>query len=320
MSATRRAPLILCYHNVIPDDVFDGAIHLGVSHRASTFEQHVSIVSRLFNITTDIENARPGECVFTFDDGYKNNLIAASILSKYNVHGVFFLCASSLYSKAPVPVDNLLKWCSYLPEGSYRPYEELGQLDITDASSRISSFNLLHRFLMKSVIDAVEYTSALDKVYEFSRLSISRELDFLRFSPLGEDDIGQMKAAEHKIGCHSWDHRILSLLNDTELDEEFARCTEFLQRHCNISVFSYPFGGTSEVDARVASAAMGRGYTAAVVNVPKWPHRINGLEKYFIGRVSIEETLPWPRRFARLVGFDEAFVSVAKKFGVKKRA
>src|SRR5262249_47444911 len=73
----RRRRLILTYHNIIPDEFFDNALHLGVSHRLSEFQQQLDLIAARFKITTDFFSDNDRSCVITFDDGYQNNTGAA---------------------------------------------------------------------------------------------------------------------------------------------------------------------------------------------------------------------------------------------------
>src|SRR5262245_50086968 len=70
---------IVTYHNVLPDEIFDDALHLGVSHRMSEFKAQVDLIRSRLKVTTDFMGS-PGTCVITFDDGYKNNIAAAEYL------------------------------------------------------------------------------------------------------------------------------------------------------------------------------------------------------------------------------------------------
>src|SRR5690348_11387751 len=72
----RRTTLILSYHNVLPDELFDSSLHLGVSHRWSEFIRHIDIIRKRLRITTNVAESRPRHCVITFDDGYANNIAA----------------------------------------------------------------------------------------------------------------------------------------------------------------------------------------------------------------------------------------------------
>src|ERR1043166_647164 len=109
----RRRCIVLTYHNVLPDTLFDDTVHLGVSHRASTFDAQLALVVRRLGTTRD-------RCVVTFDDGYQNQLeIAEPVLARHGLRGIFFIAFQSMTSGRALAIDQAMMWVSYVPAGEY---------------------------------------------------------------------------------------------------------------------------------------------------------------------------------------------------------
>src|SRR5439155_18588951 len=108
----------LTYHNVIPDEEFDGILHLGQSHRASVFERHLSIIKSRKALGGEVPGV--GGCVITFDDGYRNNhAVARGILGRYGIKACFFVPLQPLREGSTLIIDQVALWFSYVPTGEY---------------------------------------------------------------------------------------------------------------------------------------------------------------------------------------------------------
>ena len=84
----RNKKIILTYHNIIPNHLFDDSCHLGVSHTESVFKEQIKLIYQRFD---------RNQCLITFDDGYKNQLeVAAKILSDHHLQGIFFVSFQSV--------------------------------------------------------------------------------------------------------------------------------------------------------------------------------------------------------------------------------
>jgi len=95
---------VLRYHAVVPSSQnFYTSPPIALSPQA--FEQHVKYLSRRYNVISldqaiDIiqsgKTPPPNSIVFTFDDGYLDNLAAARILKKYGANGAFFIVTEAI--------------------------------------------------------------------------------------------------------------------------------------------------------------------------------------------------------------------------------
>lgn len=292
----RHKKIVLTYHNVIPDDLFDDTPQLGVSHSERIFENHIRLIKRRFNSKI---NER---VLITFDDGYKNQCeIAAKILQKNQLVGTYFISFKLLVDGSPLIIDQVMQWISYVPIGSYRILDNL--YDITD-DNRHYVGSLLYEKLLKNYLlwDVIENT--LNNAYCFDALKINPELKRLRFEPMTSEDIVVLKAAGHRVAAHSWDHRPLATLPLEQQRKDFSLSKKYADQYCNSSWYSYPYGGKDEVSAETTSLCAEYGFTAGYMNTPDFPSFKNTEKKYQCTRMSLPNSCDSYALDAKLSGFE----------------
>jgi len=90
-----------------------------------------------------------------------------------------------------------------------------------------------------------------------AREGAARDRDLL---PMRWDELRDLAERGWEIGSHTATHRLLSRLDDTELDEELRGSRqEIAERIGGCASISYPWG---EIDSRVVTAARAAGYVA----------------------------------------------------------
>jgi peptidoglycan/xylan/chitin deacetylase (PgdA/CDA1 family) len=262
-ACNRHRLLILTYHNIIPDEFFDDALHLGVSHRLSEFERQVDLIAERFDVTTDFHSDRSRSCVITFDDGYKNNIVAAEYLERKGIRGVFFVPVEPAVTGRPLSIDRILQWFSYVPPGVYSV--EQHPFEIFETGRR-EAFSKFYSWMGQNTRNWDKAPELLDHCYPFTKLKKLPEQYFkLRFQPMSRDELARLRSAGHLVGCHSWNHRPLAMLDDEEMQADFASCAAHRDLF-NVAVYSYPFGGPNEIDRRAIRACKSFGYQSAVTN------------------------------------------------------
>ncbi|OSM04795.1 polysaccharide deacetylase family protein [Magnetofaba australis] len=300
----RRRTLHVTYHNVLPDAIFDNTPHLGMSHAASTFAAQVRVIAQCLPITVESEHA--GHCRITFDDGYQNQgEVAGGILEEMGLRGVFFVPLEPLQGAGEtLAVDQLLQWVSYAPAGAYTP---LGvDLTLGDKAQRQAAFSRLYDAACADPSLWRKLPPALDALAPFAHLDMPDDMARLRFTPMPRDTLKSLAARGHRIACHGWDHRPLATLDDNAIAQEFARCAQLYQQHCNCDEFSYPFGGLREVDSRVVEACRRSPFSMGFLNTPQRPAWAQGEQSDFaIPRLClpITETRPYVLK-AKLSGLE----------------
>lgn len=294
----RKRQLVLAYHNVIPDECYDGSLHLGVSCRQSSFEAQMEIIRSRFTVTTEIGG--PGTCMITFDDGYRNNyLVAAKILHDLDMKAVFFVPACLASDSSALWDDRMLMWLSYVPPGQYLIAGHT--INTSDDRSRRGSWALLWRKLQSDYATRDAILTDMAGSYDFASIRLDSRLVDLRFTLLTMQEVGALKEDNNLVACHSHRHDILSRLSDCELEADFAHCERQIGVIYNARLYSYPFGGSEEVTCREIGRCERSQFERAFLNVD----RTSG--PYGIGRLMLPDS---NNRFvihAKLSGF-EAFL------------
>lgn len=251
--------VVLTYHNVISDRLFDASLHLGVSHSESSFREHCLAIRHLQD-----EKYLPEKVLFTFDDGYQNQYTnAAKILEEYHLRGVFFVSHGIIHSQRPALIERILAFLTYAPSGEY---ELLGRIHLMTASNRLEIWVRLYADLVLDYLAWGRLEDEIERQLPFDALPIQSELYAERFSPMKPYQLDELCRRGHTVASHGWSHLPLRALPDDQLAVEFAQSREASESDCNSTLFAYPFGGADEVDARVAEACQAAGFSKAYLN------------------------------------------------------
>ena len=306
----KKRQTIVTYHNVISDDLFDSELlHLGVSCRESSFVKQLDIIKSKFKIVTEV--GIPGSCIVSFDDGYKNNIeIVVSLLNDRKLSGLFFVPACYFESRSILWADELLMWISYVPAGKYTILGAQFALDQSNESRR-SLWAHIYNTLLSNYAVLGSLRGELNRQYSFDDLKtkIDKTMYRLRFEGMSPSELETIKTMGHSLGCHSFKHDILSSLSDDQLGEEFSKCESYSEKY-NTHLYSYPFGGKSEVSPNVINMCKKHHYSAAFLNYV--PDREDA---FSIGRLSLDDLNDKYFIEARLCGF-ERFLKILCRVNV----
>ncbi len=303
----RHKQIVITYHNIIPDAIYDNdLVHLGVSCSENIFIKQINIIAARFDMSTEV--GIPGTCIISFDDGYKNNIeIAAKILSKNNIDGLFFIPACYYESLDALWVDQLLMWVSYCPVGCYLILDQ-EFLIAQNCATRNALWEFLYQTLLSNYCLLKPLINELNNHYSFDQLRalINNEMFALRFTPMSSDEIELLKKGGHKIGCHSYKHDILSLLTDEQLEHDFLICKSYSKKY-NSNYYSYPFGGIDEISQKVIEKCKENHYSAAFLN-----YENKNKDIYSLGRVSLGNKSNKYCIEAQLCGFENMLKKIMK--------
>jgi peptidoglycan/xylan/chitin deacetylase (PgdA/CDA1 family) len=193
----------------------------------------------LKNIVRNIETKRGyRQCVFTFDDGYRDNLThALPIFEKHDAPLTVFLTTNF--------IDKKLQPWWYALEGS----------SITDKEFE----TILPRILEAPWCAEHEikvFGTSLDK---HSLLTDKTFLDWEEVRLLGAHSLIE-------IGAHTVSHQRLSALGSAELWREVRDCKMRIEEEIGgaVEVFAYPFGDAMSCGSREFLVAEKSGYSASV--------------------------------------------------------
>ncbi|MBC8304444.1 MAG: polysaccharide deacetylase family protein [Pelagibacterales bacterium] len=259
---TRKRQRVITYHNIIPDKYYNNSLEQGVSCSESVFKIQLKEIAKRFSFTTEVDKANT--CMITFDDGYKNNYdVAIPILALYDIKAVFFITYNLVNKNETLWIDLIMKWCSYVPEGSYNILAR--DLSILD-ENRMKYFSSIFSDIYKNYKLKDEVIIALNKAYDFNNLILDEYYNKLRFSPISLQDIEKIKQDQHIIACHTISHDILSQLSNDLLINEIKESEQYIGELYNTNYFAYPFGGISEVSEKVLKAYSESKFSKCFVN------------------------------------------------------
>lgn len=261
----RRAQVVVTYHHVLPDRMLDESLHAMEVHAASVFEKQLAIIARRFPVTT--EPGRPGTCLITFDDGYRNNLeIAAPLLARFGAAAYFFVPLEIARHGETLWVDRFRLWLGAAPAGTYTIAGQT--VELSGDASRHAAAGQLWRVIETDYRDRHAVLTDMDAAVPFAALPLEPELRSLRYGGMTPEELGTLARAGHKIGAHSQRHDILSRLSGDELDEDFAACAAAIGPLYNTRVYAYPFGGIEHLDERVITGCARAGFSSAFIYLP----------------------------------------------------
>jgi peptidoglycan/xylan/chitin deacetylase (PgdA/CDA1 family) len=305
----RRAVIVLTYHNVIPDRLFEPTPHLGVSHAESIFREQMRLIARRFR--TSSWPAQPGDCVITFDDGYINQWhVAGPILKEFNCPAIYFVPFQPLEDKRCLTVDEILKWISYAPPGDY---EIEGAKISLLPEARGDAFAVIYALLLHHPYRWDSILAELDRAVNFATLEVDPEMARLRFTPLNAAELDAIRSRGHQVGCHSWNHRPLGSLPPAQLKEDFAYCKSRRDLYANTRLYSYPFGSsTDEVSNETARECAESGFEAAFINCDAVPALASD-PAYAISRTSLPNSADRYVLEAKLSGFERALKRLLRR-------
>jgi hypothetical protein len=259
------------------------------------FDEHLKIIKSKLEISNEI---KPGTVLITFDDGFKNNyLVAAPILKKHGVNATFFVPACYFESPDILWVDKMLMWVSFVPVGHYTLCENIYIFEADTQRTRV--WDAIWQWLLSNFTSKDQLLADMDQSYAFSELTLDPDYRKLRFEALEKHQIEEMADSGNKIGCHSYNHDILSKLSDNELLENFKKCHSHRSDY-TVNWFSYPFGRESEVSEKVVEECRNFGYSHAFMNIVN----PSGENAFRIPRINMPNTVSKVIIHAKLSGFE----------------
>lgn len=276
---------ILMYHRVVTEaELSSQFIQPGMYVTRETFERHIRFLREHFDVLSMSElltiwrekvwNPDRCYCVITFDDGWLDNYVHAfPVLRRYDVPATIFL---------PTGVIGTTRW--FWPEQLGWISRRFATLPI-DRKARIldslrggdSWFNgIACNMEAGQLEELIERCKAVphDQLGELlGRLADEMEVRLpCERLVVNWDEVRDMAAAKISFGSHSVNHKILTTVSDTELQEEIFGSLSTLRSHGlkGEIVFCYPNGNYS---AAVVESVESAGYCAATTTEPGWEGR-----------------------------------------------
>jgi peptidoglycan/xylan/chitin deacetylase (PgdA/CDA1 family) len=239
----RNAAVILCYHNVVPEEPA-GVVPTGLHITQSRFSDQMRWLAAHYTVVPLrelIARVRAGKplrktAAISFDDAYLGVFdYAGPVLKELRLPATVFVVTDAATSGEPFWWDHPVAMRQSGPESSQRNLQDLrgdGRLILQDLGA----------------------TAAVNVPSETR--------------PATWDVIRAAAHAGLDLGVHSATHRTLPRLSDAELRSEMVNSRETLARYSGVTaeLFAYPYGLW---DRRVRDAARAAGYAMALSLNPR---------------------------------------------------
>ena len=289
---------VLAYHRVcdIPKDQYFFDYEL-ISADCENFEYQVLYAKRYFNpismaqLVDYIEGKaelpkRP--LLFTFDDGFDDNFLAAyPILKKHKVPATLFISTDYIDTTKTIWFDKLVAFILNMQSGELRIKElnKCYQLDESQANRREVAFDILSA--IKRVSNNVRH-QILENIFKNSDVSLDA-IDFEQSKMMTWAQIKEMNQSVISIGSHTGSHPILTMLTDEELSHELVDSRLKIEEHLEQSIdsISYPNGGKYDFSNKVLKQTKRSGYKVGFSYIGGINY-LPLIDKYTIKRLHIE--------------------------------
>ena len=287
----RKKQRVLVFHHIINDshlnDSFEQKL---VCTSKSLFEKQIQIVNHRLNVTTTLNE--PNSAIITFDDGYRCALIAEEVLSKYENKAYIFMPINNIGSFMPLWIDHIMAWFAYVPNGVYTILGNKYEIS-TNVNRRIAFSKIIDNLYI--VYNKNNLLEELNENYPFDSLCIDEDYFSYRFQGLTINEINDLKLKGYKIGAHSINHDILSMLSEKELSEDYDRCIKLYNNIYNTLFYAYPYGHPRDVNDKVIENCRKSGFNHAFMNESNLNSSSHYLSRinisYYHNRYEIEANL-----------------------------
>lgn len=246
-----RRVAILRYHAVVDPGHCDYASP-GICISPQDFEKHVQYFSRRYRILSldeVVDTLRAGKqpprnaVVFTFDDGYADNLLAAEILRRYKASGTFYLTVNCIDRVEPF----WLFEANYLILQSKSPQLHL---QIHDRPIELSLINAAQKKLaIREVVKIIKSNNRA--IRESVREQMRQQLATENFHAAADrvmltwEQVRWMLENGMTIGGHTMTHLNLPNADPDDARDEIFSCRVALEEKLGIPIrhFSVPNSG-----------------------------------------------------------------------------
>ncbi len=232
--------------------------------------------------------------VFTFDDGFRDNLYhALPVLQKYNV-------PLNIYITTDFPDKKTILWWNVVEDVilqntdlSFEWFGEKMQFRCSSSAEKNETFGKIH-----SLIQEGSELTIKERALMFCRIFNTDPFKSIGELALSWDEVRQMSRDKLvTMGAHTVSHPVLSQLTGKDSLEEIKRSKLRIEKETGTAVkhFAYPFGGIKEATSREYKLAASCGYETAVTLISasisrEHEHKLFELPRIAVGMSMNEET------------------------------
>ncbi len=283
---------ILRYHAVVrPEENFYTSPPIALSPAA--FEAHVKYLSRHYRVLSldeaiDIirsgQTPPPNSIVFTFDDGYRDNLQAAQILHQYGASGTFYVVTEAIGRESRFWLGEVTYLILKTPQRhlQIRHGETAYDFELKDNAARWQAIRTLVR-LIKSNDRSCRDSVMAQLCQQIGDKTLLREVEELM---LDWSEVLHMRDMGMVIGAHTLSHLNLPNADPADAQREIAGSKKVLETRLGQACrhFSYPNSGPyAYFNERIREYVVAAGFDSACTSSQGFLHP--GSDLYAIERV-----------------------------------
>lgn len=292
--------VILLYHRIIPRENLDTMLSLpGIVVFRDTFEKQIRFLSKHYHIIPINEYIKAKKSrialphktiVITFDDGWEDNYFYAfPILKKYQVPATVFLTAGFISTEKLFWPEKII----FLTKKVFAA----NSLNEFFRTYPMQEFHKLFLSLFEHPADPKSWYLFIERLKEIDEHRIEvliTDLEtFLKKPSIPPDNhclkwnqVEDMARFQLTFGSHGLNHKILTDLNDKEMQEELEESKMVIENNLQseVNFFAYPNGNYNET---VLGLTRSSGYQAAFTT-EKGINKINS-NLYALKRINIHE-------------------------------
>jgi peptidoglycan/xylan/chitin deacetylase (PgdA/CDA1 family) len=207
--------------------------------------------------------------IVTFDDGYRDNLLALPILKQYHVPATIYITTGAVNRQRTFWWDEHETILGALDRLELHVRGHAHRWDLGTSELKQHAFRQLNR-LFKS-LPPPEQEEQLEAMRAAARDAGVAGPYADPEAMLSWDEVAALDAEPLiTIGAHTIDHYSMRQLSDAELDRQIAGSRDELERRLGHPVqhFAYPFGREEHADTREFVAVDRAGFLSAVTTRP----------------------------------------------------
>jgi peptidoglycan/xylan/chitin deacetylase (PgdA/CDA1 family) len=234
---------IFCYHGLV-DEKSDRRLERNF-HTIRAFEKHVALLRWMRGVLPDelLVQRRMPSYLITFDDGYRNNLIAAELLAKYRMPWILFVSSGAMgREKAIWTVELSL----LILHGEAKKLELMGHCwSLITRAEREAAFQAI-RYPMKEMPSAQRLRTMEEIRSQFPAGEAQRLLEkFPAMQMMTWEEVRQLASTGVFIGSHGVDHELHHVSQPPDIRVHELSQSRFdieLQTGHPCSAFAFPNG------------------------------------------------------------------------------
>ena len=292
---------ILMMHRVVPESKKDriwANAHLEITpeHLESAVKYykkqkyHFASLDELHHILINKEKIKHRLVVFSFDDGYKDNVqYAYPVLKKHKVPFAIYVITDFPDQKTILWWDVLENEIMKKDKISFDWYGEKYHYQCVTYEEKVNAFESIHALIQSGSQEDIN-----SRAKKFCDITGNNPFEMVEKLALNWNDIQQLSEDPLvTIGSHTISHAVLKNLSDKESYKELKISKDILENRITkkIEHISYPFGGHEHSFLREYDFASGIGYKigTTTVSAPVFKEHKNRL--LYLPRVEYGSTM-----------------------------